>query len=307
MMPQARVLAFGELDGWAAADHAAALHVYARSIPAGWPVPDGTPARVFFESAFVPVLPDPRPGLMTGYYEPVIDGAQAADAHFAHPLCRMPADAPPDHPWYSRAEIARRGLTAGLEIVWVESALEAFLAQVQGSVSVRLPDGHLLRLGFAGRNGHPYHSIGAELVARGAVAADAISVAAIRAWCASHPEQVQGLLDTNPSYIFFRVLDLPPDAGPVGAAGVPLTPMVSLAADPDIVPQGAPVWVRTDGPEAMRRLMVAQDRGAAIKGPGRGDMFFGTGALAGERAGRMREPARMATLLPRGVAQGIAT
>lgn len=299
MMPGARVLDFSDLDGWAAADHAAALSVYLTTRPKGWPTPGAGDARTFFETNFEPVLPDPAPGLMTGYYEPVVPGALSRTARFSHPLCRMPQDLFPGRTWHTRAEIAADDLTAGLEIVWLESAIEAFLAQVQGSVSVRLPDGQLLRLGFAGRNGHRYRSIGAELVARGEVPADAISVDAIREWCANHPDRVQDLLDANPSYIFFRVLDLPEDAGPIGAAGVSLTPEISLAADPGIVPQGAPVWVETDGPECLRRLMIAQDRGAAIKGPSRGDLFFGSGAAAGERAGRIRESARLVTLLPR--------
>jgi len=302
MTPGARVLGFADLHGWAAADHATALDVYLATRPEGWPAPETPDARAFFEAAFVPVLPDPAPGLVTGYYEPVVPGAQKPDARFAHPLCRLPEGLELGQVWHSRAEIAARGLTAGLELVWLETAIEAFLAQVQGSVSVRLPDGRLLRLGFAGRNGHVYRSIGAELVARGEVPADAISVAAIRDWCAAHPDRAQDLLNTNPSYIFFRVLDLPEGAGPVGSAGVSLTPMISLAADPDIVPQGAPVWVETAGPERLRRLMVAQDRGAAIKGPGRGDAFFGMGDAAGVRAGKMRETARLVTFLPRGMA-----
>ncbi|GAB4382791.1 MltA domain-containing protein [Albidovulum sp.] len=278
-------------------DPEAALACYLASVdqagPA-WPRPAGESARDFFATRFRPA--PARTALITGYCEPEYRGALRPDATHRHPLCAPPPGLAAGQRWHSRAEIRARGLHAGLELVWLASALDAFLAQVQGSVRVRLPDGGVLRLGFAARNGRPYRSIGAELIRRGAVPAPRMSLAAIRDWCAAHPHEVEALLDHNPSYVFFRRLDLPATAGPVGALGIPLTAGRSLAADPAHVPPGAPVWVRdADG---RRRLMIAQDRGSAIRGPARIDIFCGSGPAAEARAGAMRHLAPVVPLLP---------
>ena len=294
-----RLPMFDAPEGWADDDHAEALEAYLKSPPEGWPIPAVGAARDFFEQAFAPVAPVPAAALLTGYYEPELEGALARSDRFAVPLHASPPGWSEGRPWHSRAEIMAGDLLAGHEIVWLETPIEAFLAQVQGSVRVRLAKGGTLRLGFAGKNGHPYRSIGAELVRRGAVSQDAISAQAIRAWCRDNPGGVTGLLSHNPSYVFFRQLDLPDAAGPVGAAGCALYPLRSLAVDPAHIPLGAPVWVESHGTERLRRLMIAQDTGSAIKGPGRGDVFFGSGSGAGERAGRMREPGRLTVLLPR--------
>lgn len=304
MIVAERRLAFRALSGWAAEDHAAALAAYGRSVhalPPEWPRPDGSAPRVFFESRFTPVLVG-APAFVTGYYEPEVEGAAAREGRFRHPLHARPATLP-EGPWHSRAEIVAGDLLAGHELVWLDSAVEVFLAQVQGSVRVRLPDGTLRRYGFAGRNGHPYRSIGAELIRRGAVPADAMSAAAIRDWCARHPEGVAGLLDHNPSYVFFRPLDLPEDEGPLGSMGLPLSPGRSVAVDTDHVPLGAPVWLEAG---AMRVLAVAQDTGSAIRGAGRADLFCGSGREAGERAGAMRLAGRCIVLLPEAIAGAIA-
>jgi membrane-bound lytic murein transglycosylase A len=187
---------------------------------------------------------------------------------------------------------------SGQELVWLENPVDAYFAHVQGSVRVRLDDGGTLRLGVAARNGHPYRSIGAELIRMGDVPEAEMSACAIRRWCAANPKRMQALFNHNPSYIFFRILDLPEDSGPIGSAGVPLTPLRSLAVDPAHVPLGSPVWVESFGPERLSMLMIAQDTGSAITGPGRGDVFFGSGAAAGERAGRMKERCRLTVLLP---------
>lgn len=298
-------LAFGALSGWAADDHEAALAAYQSTVEiAGpeWPRPAQGPARAFFETCFAPVLIGVGRALFTGYYEPEVAGALEPGGGYRHPL-HAPPETLPDGPWFSRAEILAGNLLSGRELVWLDSRIEAFLAQVQGCVRVRLPDGSVQRFGFAGRNGHPYRSIGAELVRRGEIDAEAMSADAIRVWCASHPAAVDALLAHNPSYVFFRRIDLPMDAGPVGTMGRPLTAGRSLAVDPTHVPLGAPVWVETGG---LSTLMVAQDTGSAITGAERGDIFCGTGAAAGERAGVMRQSGRLVTLLPKSLADRVA-
>lgn len=279
------------LPGWQADDHAAALAVWQRTAMA--PESCGDP-RTFFESRFFVAS---RPCHFTGYYEPELDGRRAPDARFRHPLHGLPPDLPEGRPWFSRREIVERDLLAGRELVRLDSAIEAFLAQVQGSVRVRLDDGSVLRLGYAGRNGHEYRSIGQELIRRGEIAADAISADAIRDWCAAHPADVAELLAHNPSYVFFRLLDLAPDRGPIGSSGVPLTPMRSLAADPAHVPPGSPVWVECG---SLQALFVAQDTGGAIRGEGRADLFCGSGASAGHIASGLNTHGTMHVFRPHG-------
>ena len=288
-------LSVGALPGWSGDDHRAALEAYERTadlLPPGWPRPKGG-AEGFFRERFRCV-----PGteaLLTGYYEPELPGASDPGGQYRFALFGPPADLRPDHPWHDRATIEQGSLLAGSELVWLDSPLEAFLAQVQGSVRVRMGDGRLRRFGYAGRNGHPYVSIGKELIRRGALDPSNASVAAIRDWAARHPGDLPGLLRVNPSFVFFKELDLPADLGPLGTMQRPVTPMRTLAVDPVHIPLGAPVWVEWPG-GAM--LMIAQDTGSAIKGPGRGDIFFGSGHDAGERAGALLAKGRMTPLFP---------
>lgn len=228
----------------------------------------------------------------TGYFEPEFDGSRQRSATFHVPLLAAPATLSDKTPIPTRSQIAAGALDGlGLELAWLSDPLDAFLMQVQGSGRVRLAEGSSLRLGFAGRNGHPYRSIGHELVQRGEVRPEDISMQAIRDWAARHPDQLPDLLAINPSYVFFRKLDdLPEDAGPLGTAGKPLTPLASIAVDPAHIPLGSPVWVEVDD---IRALMIAEDTGSAIIGPARADIFFGTGAAAGERAGRLNATGRM--------------
>jgi membrane-bound lytic murein transglycosylase A len=302
-----RHLSFGALTGWAQDDHAEAIEAYAVShatLGPGWPAPDGGDARAFFENNFVPVAPTAGEALITGYYEPVLAGSLSFAEGFSAALYGLPPDLAPDAPWLTRSEIETGGHLIGRELVWVADAVEAFLAQVQGSVRVRLADGQLIRLGFAGKNGHAYRSIGAELVARGAIPAQAVSAKAIRDWCQASPDGVADLLRTNPSFVFFQALDLPPDTGPLGAMGVPVTTLRSIAVDPACIPLGVPVWLETEAGAGLRRLMIAQDMGSAIKGPQRADVFCGTGDVAGRMAGDMKGAGRLTALMPRGMVQG---
>ena len=278
------------IPGWAAEDHAAAYAVWHLTAPDTASVPD---ARRFFETAFDA---EPRPCHCSGYYEPELSGRLTPDARFRHPLYALPPDLPPDRPWFSRAEIAEGDLLAGRELVWLDSAIEGFLAQVQGSVRVRVENGTVLRFGYAGKNGHPYRSIGQELIRRGEVDQNAMSAEAIRDWCAAHPNRVADLLATNPSFVFFRPLDLPETLGPIGASGVPLTPLRSLAADPDHIAPGTPVWVECGSQHA---LFIAQDTGSAITGPGRIDLFCGSGAAAGRMASGLNAQGTIHVLYPR--------
>ncbi len=206
---------------------------------------------------------------------------------------------PSGRPWLALAEIEDGALAGrGLEIAWLEDPVEAFFLQVQGSGRVRLPDGRVLRLGYAGKNGHPYASVGRMLIELGALGVGEATADAVRGWLRRHPEEGRAVMRANASFVFFRELDLPPELGPLGVLGRPVTPLRSLAVDPAHVPLGAPVWIETDGAERLRRLMVAQDLGGAIKGAQRADIYVGTGAEAGQRAGRIRDGGRMVVLLP---------
>lgn len=287
-----------DLPGWDKDDHDTALAVYLASVDLlsrDWPRSAHVGARLFFETRFQAV-PLAEPALLTGYYEPELVGATQPDAQFCHPLFATPPSLTNATPWFTRAEIEAGNLLAGHEIVWLDSALEAFLAQVQGSVRVRLIGGGVLRLGFAAKNGQPYVSIAKELIRQGTMNEADASVAAIRDWAARHPDQVAGLLRMNPSFVFFRPIDLPADQGPLGTMQRPVTALRTIAVDPDHVPLGAPIWVEWQG---QAGLMIAQDTGSAIKGPQRGDIFFGSGAGAGAHAGALKTLGRMTVLMPK--------
>lgn len=292
-----RALRWSDLPGWHRDDHAAAWAAF--SMPGAPSADPPADPRAWFEARFDPVEVAPAgQAHFTGYYEPELPGARARSARFCAPLHAPPPDLDPETPWHDRATILHGDLLAGHELVWLESPLEAFLAQVQGSLRVRLQEGGTLRLGYAGRNGRPYRSIGAELVRRGVAPPEGMSIAVIRRWCADNPGAVAELLNTNPSFVFFRECDLPEGQGPIGAQGVALSVLRSLAVDPGIVPLGTPVWI--DCPGLSPRLMVAQDTGSAIRGAGRGDIFFGSGDAAGLAAGAMNARGRMVALWPRG-------
>ncbi|WP_349369520.1 MltA domain-containing protein [Salinarimonas sp.] len=290
-------------------------------------------ARAFFETWFTPhrVRPPGGAGFLTGYYEPELAGALHPTARFATPLRARPAAlvslaegetrpgldpilraALPDgagghRPVPTRAAIEEGALDADAPpIVWLEQPGEAFIVHVQGSARIRLEDGRVLRVGYAGRNGHPYTSIGRLLVERGAIDKDAMSLERLLAWLRDHPKEARALMRENASYIFFRLLeDHDPALGPVGGAGTPLVPHRSLAVDRTLWPYGLPVWLDGAIPDAegreapLARLMIAQDTGSAILGPARGDYFAGSGAQAGTQAGLIRHRVSFVALLPR--------
>jgi len=257
-------------------------------------------ARTFFELFFRPVLiGGENPALFTGYYEPELDGSRTRTARYRYPVYRMPPEV--SGQWLSREQIEESRVLEGrgLEIVWVDDAVELFFLQIQGSGRIRLAEGGFVRVGYGGRNGHEYRSVGQELVRRGVYQPHQVSAQVIQSWVRRHPAAGRELLHHNPSYVFFREVDIAdPDLGPLGAMNRNITPHRTIAVDPDFTPLGAPVWIEKDGDGPIRRLMIAQDTGGAIQGAQRADIFFGYGEEAGEAAGLIRDPGRMMVLLP---------
>lgn len=251
-------------------------------------------------------------GLLTAYFEPVLPASRLPRQGQEVPLHALPPGLPRGTPWFSRAELDRdpQGMRAlrGLEIAYLSDPLDALILQIQGSglLQVREPDGRerLVRLAYAGHNGHPYRSVGRWLLDQGLVR-DA-SWPGIKDWAARHPQRLSALLHSNPRVVFFREEALPEGLeptqlpGPRGAQGVPLSAGRSIAIDPTAMPYGSPVWLVSPGPsQALARLVVAQDTGSAIIGAVRADYFVGAGAAAGDLAGRLKQPLQMWVLWPR--------
>ncbi len=308
--PVHQVLSFADLEGWGEDDHAEALTVFLKTCgdmrAPGWSRPCAlassfSDARGFFEQLFLPVLiEDGSPALFTGYFEPELNGSRDRTGRFRHPIYHLPAEAV-DGQWYTRADIEGQALLEGrgLEIAWIDDPVDVFFLQIQGSGRIRMRDGSMIRVGYAGANGHEYRSIGQELVRRGVVEAHEVSAQVIRSWIEANPTGGTDLLWHNPSFVFFRLVnEVPAERGPLGAMNRSVTDMRTIAVDPAFVPLGAPVWIEKKGEEALNRLMIAQDTGSAIKGAQRADIFFGTGPEAGRLAGEVRDPGRMVVLMP---------
>lgn len=296
-------------------------------------VPPGDPAvaRAYFETWFEPWRATNNgvaDGLFTGYFEPVLDGSRVASDRFAVPLYGRPDDlvtvdlgqfaedlagrsiagrveAGALQPYPDRAAIADGALDGTASVLaWVDDAIDAFFLEIQGSGQVRLSEGGVMRIGYAAQNGRRYFAIGKALIERGALTKDEVSLQTIKAWLAAHPDEARAVMNLNPSTVFFRAIDGP---GPIGAMGVVLTPARSLAVDRRFIALGVPLWleVRVPGPaegapdETWRRLVIAQDTGGAIKGPVRGDLFWGGGAEAEWRAGTMKHTGGYTVLLPK--------
>ena len=317
-LPTDRSIGFEGIGG-TAADWFSPCSAAAR-VPAG----DNAAARAMFETWFTPwqVTNDGRAeGLFTGYFEPEIKGARQRGGRFTVPVLGKPADMVTADlsrfrgewageqlvgrldgnrllPYPSRAEIEAGALEAKAPVLlWTDDPVDFAIMQIQGSGRVRLDDGSVVRLGVAGSNGHKFLGIGKVLKDEGRLGGDT-SMPAIRAWLKANPREAATLLARNPRYIFYGVNSL--GDGPLGTEGVALTPERSLAVDPRFIPLGAPVWIDTVDPagKPLRRLLVAQDTGAAIKGPVRGDVFWGSGEAAFDKAGRMKSPGRLLLLLP---------
>ena len=297
---------------------------------------DGTSAsavRAFFERELRPYAvstddPQATEGMVTGYYEPLLLGSRQQSQRFAFPVHAVPdnlltvelGDLFPELkgkrvrgrvegnklvPYWTRGEIlAQEQQLPAKTLAWVNDPIELFFLQIQGSGRIRLPDGSLMRVNYADQNGHPYRSIGRLLVERGDLKLEEASMQGIQAWARANPSRLDELLNSNPSYVFFREMPASDD-GPIGALGVPLTAERSIAIDPRSIPLGAPVFLATTRPNSSRplqRLVMAQDTGGAIRGAVRADFFWGFGKEAGALAGRMKQNGRMWVLLPEGLA-----
>jgi membrane-bound lytic murein transglycosylase A len=298
---------------------------------------DAAAARAFFERQFSPWrvgFPDGREsGLVTGYYEPLLEGSRAATAKFGVPLYATPDDLLtvdlaslyPELkdkrvrgrvegrtvvPYWPRADIdGGKAPLAGKALVYVADPVEAFFLQIQGSGRVQLADGSVMRVGYADQNGHPFRSIARVLIDRGELAPERASMQAIKAWGQKNPDQLAALLDENPSYVFFREVPAPAAGslearidGPIGTLGVPLLRERTIAVDARAIPLGAPVFLATTRPLStapLQRLVLAQDTGGAIRGAVRADFFFGFGREASENAGRMKQRGQIWVLMPK--------
>jgi membrane-bound lytic murein transglycosylase A len=345
-----RAVSWSELPGWHKGDPAQAwpaLMSECKVMPKRDPqwtdicadanllgTPDDEIARAFFETRFVPHVvrndDGTREGMITGYYEPLLQGSRVRTSVYRYPVYARPKDlvvvdlsslyndlkgmrlrgrlVDGDRvvPYYSRKQIEDgKGDVEAKEIAWVKDPIGLFFLHIQGSGRIRLRDGTVLAVNYADQNGHPYVAIGRYLVDKGYIQKDNLSMQSIRQWLENNPDQAEDLMMTNPSYVFFTAH--PADGnGPPGSLQVPLTPERSIAVDPDYIPLGLPVWVDTtlpadpgDKPAKYQHLTFAQDTGGAISGAVRADLFWGMGARAESYAGRMRQAGELYVLVPK--------
>ncbi|MBX2805437.1 MAG: MltA domain-containing protein [Hyphomicrobiales bacterium] len=287
-------------------------------------------AREFFEKFFTPYLIErPSEGaLVTGYFEPELSGALKPDDQHNVPVYALPDDlvmldaqtdraSLPDDltaarkglnglvPYYTRQEIEQGVISGrGLEIAWLADLHDAYVMQVQGSGLLNLPDGEQVRVGFTGKNGHPYTSVGKILIERGMLSAENATLDKVLEWLRANPAEGRSVMWRNRSYPFFRIIDSDEAAnGPIGSMGAPLSKGRSLAVDPRFHRLGLPIWVSApelqDGRDQhFQRLMIAQDSGSAIRGPVRGDIFWGSGSEAGRKAGATKHICDFTVLIP---------
>lgn len=353
---------FADLPGWETDDHLAAFKAFLASAPrikaaakagnkagavafpsellaacdaaAKLPTPvTKAAARAFFESTFTPhrvVHAAPR-GLLTGYYEPVLEGSREKNDRFATPIYRRPPDlvnlvheaqrgAKADQltharktskgtePYSTRSEIEGGALGGkNLELMYLADPVDTFFMHIQGSGRIRLTDGTTVRVHYDGKNGHPYTSIGRYLIDNGILAADKISLGALGKWLRADPARGSDVMQQNKSFVFFRELAGDEASGPLGVLSIPLVAGRSLAVDAGVHAIGTPVYVvaptlthanKSTKVDGFRRLMVAHDVGSAIRGPERGDIYFGSGDTAGKLAGVTKHPGNFFVLLP---------
>lgn len=290
-------------------------------------------AKAYFETWFSPYQVQSgteTEGLFTGYYEASLVGSPVRTGPYQTPLRARPKDLVmvnlgefiPDlkgqriagrvkdgqlKPYEDRKSIETGKLPKDMDVplYWVDSPVDAFFLQVQGSGVVTLPDGSTQRIGYDGQNGHVYTAIGKELIARGALTKENVSMQSIKEWLAANPHEAVDVMQTNKSYVFFKKIDA---TGPLGGEGVVLTPEVSLAVDRSVWPYGIPMYVDIEAPKTsqvsknpgrIQKLMVAQDTGGAIRGIIRGDFFWGYGHEAAANAGPMKSSGKLWILLPK--------
>lgn len=331
-------ISFSEIEGWQDDDHSKAREAFLRScekrkelspsaggeksqiiisdeawgnpcLAAEKTVDAPQTGRMFFEHYFVPFVVsnrDNRVGLFTGYYEPLLYGSHVKRGDFQYPVYGKPKDLKEGVPYLTREQIDILGLEKKAPVLaWVDDPAMLFFLHVQGSGRIRFTDGKDVEVGFAGRNGHPYQSIGKVMRDEGLLEDDQLDFFGIRQWLYKHPDKAQSMMWRNPSYIFFRKLEQ--KDGPIGASGVALTSGRSLAVDKRFIPYGVPLFLQTELPAGPGRetspfnhVVIAQDTGAAIRGPVRGDIFFGYGDDAEYYAGRMKSQGKYIMLVPKG-------
>ncbi len=336
-------VSFADLPGWRDGDPSAALAAFRRSCAKIDALAPDAPmayagtarawqgacadaaaardARRFFEDAFKPYAVD-NDGLVTGYYEPLLNGSATRHGAFSVPVYGVPDDLVmidlglfrPEwkgariaghvdghylKPYANRAEIDAHPPKTAPVLFWGDDPVSVFFLHIQGSGRVRLDDGRMLRVTYAGQNGYPYTPIGRTLIAEGALERADVSMQSIRAWLTAHPGEARRVMESDDSFIFFKQEPVGDRAlGPAGSEGVALTPRGSVAVDPTIHPFGVPMFVAGDG---LGDLFVAQDTGGAIRGPARADIFFGFGPSAEDAAGKMKAHPRFFVLIPNGV------
>jgi membrane-bound lytic murein transglycosylase A len=295
-------------------------------------------ARAFFESQFTPnvVVHNGRTGMLTGYYEPLLHGSRTPQGAYQIPIYKRPPDLinvvadtersklkpgalthvrktekGTTEPYFTRAQIDEGALKGkGLELLYVADGVDLFFLQIQGSGRVKLTDGSIVRIQYDGKNGHPYRSIGRYLIDKALLAADKVSMSTLTAWLKADPERAKPVLWHNASYVFFREIKASEDPGaPLGALKVPLTPERSLALDPSYHTLGAPIYVsaptlrHVSKAAPFNRLMIGQDVGSAIRGPERGDIYFGSGDAAGKLASTTKHAGKFFVLVPTAAAK----
>lgn len=329
---------FLELNSWEKDDHKAALQAFihscnkfakmAQSRSIGGQITDITvsdfrdvceiaqvvktmnaaQAKNFFENWFKPFLVQDRAGhengLFTGYYEATLNGSKEKDERYKYPIYARPKDLN-NEPYLSRKEIEEGALKGkNLELLYVDDKVDLFFMHIQGSGKIKMKDGSTLRIGFAARNNLPFVAIANYMADQNYLSRSNLNSATVRAWLKQNPNKADEVMNVNSAYIFFRVIN---GEYVIGGQGVPLTPERSLAVDSDIIPYGLPIWLETKlkNPrkfdEKFNRLMIAQDTGSAIKGTVRGDVFFGNGADAEDKAFYMASKGQYFVLLPNNI------
>jgi membrane-bound lytic murein transglycosylase A len=291
--------------------------------------PDSESVRTYFRQNFsvykTTNVDGAESGLITGYYQPILKGSRTKSAKYPFPLYTTPPDLITVEldglfpelkykrvrgrvvgnklvPYFNRAEIETdNSPIKGRELVYIDNIVDVFFLQIQGSGVVQFENGEQVMVGYADQNGHTYNSVGRLLIERGELTSANASMAGIKNWVKNNPLRFRELLNNNPSFVFFRELPsgLP---GPIGALGVPILAERAVAVDPKFVPLGAPIFLSTTQPnnnKPLKRLMMAQDTGGAIKGGVRADFFWGAGAEAGAKAGAMKQSGKIWVLLPK--------
>ncbi len=272
---------------------------------------DGQAIRQYFETYFQAYevrnsSSGIESGVVTGYYEPVMNGSLMRTNLYSTPLYSYPKawrNAKPS-PAPTRAELISSSVLKGQELAWVQDPVAAAFMQIQGSGKIRLEDGRVLRLGFAGTNDQPFKSFAQWLLDRKEITRSEATMQGISQWAKRNPSRVDDMLNANPRFVFFKELpsNVSAELGPNGALGVPLTGERSIAIDLRALPIGAPVFLATTKPlsnQSLQKLVMAQDTGSAIVGAVRADYYWGSGDAAAEMAGRMKQNGKMWVLLPR--------